>query len=402
MKRFLSIFLALAMIFGLAACSSPAVEPEETYTVPVQPPEAVPEPTAPETWLVGISLPTEELMSMNQSGSFMKEGLEAAGCKVDLQFARNDVPTQISQLETMLAQGCKVLVIDPIEVDSLGQVLEQARAAGAIVVSYDRLILNSDAVDYYVTYDNWTAGVNQGQFIADKLGLSEAGGKTFHIEFVAGDPNDPVARTCYDGAMSVLQPYLDAGVLSCVSGQTAFEEVAVDGQYTNAAQARFEQLLTASYSDGTPLDAVLSSYDSTSQGVICALESSYDNSVYPIITGMDCDIVSVQYMLNSIGAVISEDTADDWFCPPLTVIYDYLEELPPRRQSMSIFKDDRALAEAAVDLVRALMDGTYASISDTLTFDNGARSVPAWTCDAPVCTPYDIQTLLLDSGYFTH
>ena len=201
--------------------------------------------------LVGVEMPTKDLQRWNQDGENMKKELEAAGYTVDLQYAANDIATQVSQLENMIAGGCEALVIASIDGEALGTVLDQAKAAGIPVIAYDRLIMNSDAVSYYATFDNWNVGVKQGEFIVKALDLENAGDKTFNIEYITGDPGDNNINFFFDGAISVLQPYIDAGTLKTPSGQTEKATVATANWATDAAQARFENILSTYYADGT-------------------------------------------------------------------------------------------------------------------------------------------------------
>ena len=179
--------------------------------------------------------------------SSTKKQLEAAGCTVDLQYAANDIATQVSQVENMIANGCEVLVIASIDGEALGTVLDQAKAANIPVIAYDRLIMNSDAVSYYATFDNWKVGVKQGEYIVEALDLANAGDKTYNIEYITGDPGDNNINFFFDGAISVLQPYIDAGTLVCPSGQTEKQTVATANWATDAAQARFETILGTYY-----------------------------------------------------------------------------------------------------------------------------------------------------------
>ena len=194
-----------------------------------------PAPAADGAIKVGVAMPTKDLQRWNQDGANMKEQLEAAGYVVDLQYASNDVPTQVSQIENMINSGCKVLVIASIEGDSLGTVLEQAKENNIPVIAYDRLIMNSDAVTYYATFDNKLVGIKQGQYIEQQLGLASGAGP-FNIELITGDPGDNNARFFFGGAMEVLQPYIDNGQLVVRSGQTTFEEVATANWATENAQ----------------------------------------------------------------------------------------------------------------------------------------------------------------------
>ena len=345
MKKFLAILMILCMVMALipAACA--------------------------EGDLVGVAMPTQDLQRWNQDGENMKEQLEAAGYSVDLQFAANDIPTQVSQIENMIANGCKVLVVASIDGDALGTVLAQAKEAGIPVIAYDRLIMNSDAVSYYATFDNWLVGTKQGEFIEEALNLKEDDGKTYNIEFITGDPGDNNINFFFDGAMSILQPYLDSGKLVCPSGQTEKAVVATANWATDAAQSRFENILSSFYADGTQLDAVLASNDSTACGVENALEASYTGE-WPVITGQDCDIA---IMANLVSG----------------------------KQSMSVFKDTRTLAAKTVEMVDALMKGTEPPINDTETYDNGTGIIPSFLCEPVACTADNYKELLIDSGYYT-
>ena len=349
MKKILALAMALVMVLALAACGAPA-------------------PAASADNLVGVAMPTKDLQRWNQDGANMKSQLEAAGYTVDLQYAANDIATQVSQVENMIANGCKVLVIASIDGEALGTVLDQAKAAGIPVIAYDRLIMNSDAVSYYATFDNWDVGVKQGEYIVKALDLENQAGP-FNIEYITGDPGDNNINFFFDGAISVLQPYIDAGTLVCPSGQTEKQTVATANWATDAAQARFETILGTYYADGTQLDVVLASTDSTALGVANALESSYTGK-YPILTGQDCDIASVKNMLSD-------------------------------KQSMSVFKDTRDLAAKTVEMVDALMKGTEPPINDTETYDNGTGIIPSYLCEPVVGTKDNVQELLIDSGYYT-
>ena len=222
---------------------------------------------------VGVSMPTKDLQRWNQDGANMQEKLEAAGYEVDLQFASNDVKTQLDQVENMIAEGADVLVISAIEGSSLGEALTMAKDEGIPVIAYDRLLMDSDGVSYYATFDNYMVGTVQGTYVKETLDLDNAEGP-FNLEITAGDPGDNNARYFYQGAIDVLQPYIDAGKLIVVSGQTAFEDVATPTWATEVAQNRAENILSSYYADGTNVDAWLCSNDSTALGVTNALEAN--------------------------------------------------------------------------------------------------------------------------------
>ena len=368
----LATAMVATMLVGCGAKEEAAAPAKEEAAVEEAAPAAEEEaPAAEETAAggkVGVAMPTKDLQRWNQDGANMKEQLEAAGYEVDLQYAANDIATQVSQIENMINSGCKLLVIASIDGDSLGTVLEMAKEASIPVIAYDRLIMNSDAVSYYATFDNYMVGTIQGEYIKEKLDLDNADGP-FNIELTTGDPGDNNARFFFGGAMDVLQPYIDAGKLVVKSGQTKFEEVATANWATDAAQARMDAIIAANYADGTKLDACLCSNDSTALGVANSLEANYTGE-WPIITGQDCDIASVKNILAG-------------------------------KQSMSIFKDTRTLASKVVEMVDAIMKGGEAPINDTETYDNGTGIIPSYLCEPVFADIDNYKELLIDSGYYT-
>lgn len=319
--------------------------------------------------LIGVAMPTQDLQRWNQDGENMKKELEAKGYEVDLQYAGNEVSTQVSQVENMIANGDELLVVASIEGDSLGTVLAQAKENNIPVISYDRLIMNTDAISYYATFDNYLVGKTQGQFLVDALDLDNTDGP-YNIEFVTGDPGDNNVNFFFGGAMDVLQPYIDEGKLVVPSGQMTKDEVATANWATDAAQARFENILSSNYADGTPLHAVLASNDSTALGVTNALAANYTNDVYPVITGQDCDIANVPNIVNG-------------------------------KQAMSVFKDTRTLATKVVEMVDAIMTGGEAPVNDTETYDNGTGIIPSYLCEPVAVTADNYKEILIDSGYYT-
>ena len=317
---------------------------------------------------VGVAMPTKDLQRWNQDGSNMQKQLEAAGYTVDLQYANNDVATQVSQIENMIANGDQILVVASIDGSSLGTVLAQAKEQNIPVIAYDRLIMDTDAVSYYATFDNYKVGTTQGQYIIDQLDLTNQKGP-FNLEIFTGDPADNNAQFFYSGAMDLLQPYVDNGTLVVKSGQTKFADVATANWSTETAQSRMENIISSYYADGTNIDAVLCSNDSTALGVENALEGAY-NGEWPIITGQDCDIANVKNMI-----------AD--------------------KQSMSVFKDTRKLAEQVVKMVGQVMSGSDVEVNDTKSYDNGKGIVPTFLCDPEFADKSNYKELLIESGYYT-
>jgi putative multiple sugar transport system substrate-binding protein len=323
--------------------------------------------------MIGISMPTKSLQRWNQDGATMKELLEAAGYRVDLQFGGdNEVPVQVSQLENMISDGCKILVISAIDGNTLTTVLNDAKALGIKVIAYDRLIMNTDAISYYATFDNFKVGVLQGAFIRDQLKLDTASGP-FNIELFTGGTGDNNVNFLFNGAMSILGPYIESGKLKVSSGQVTQAQAAIPGWSMERAQSRMEKLImTNGYGpNGTRLDAVLASNDSIANGITNALiGAGYTVTHFPVITGQDCNVTSMKNMLAGT-------------------------------QSMSIFKDTRALAAQVVRMVDAIMKGSTPEINDTKTYHNGTGIIPTFHCDPIFCTMDNYRELLIDSGYYT-
>ncbi len=317
---------------------------------------------------VGVSMPTKDLQRWNQDGDNMKAMLEEAGYDVDLQYGANDVQTQLNQVTNMINNGCKVIVIAAIEGSSLGSALELAKEKGIPVIAYDRLLMESDAVSYYATFDNYKVGTVQGTYIKEKLDLDNAEGP-FNLEITAGDPGDNNARYFYQGAIDVLKPYIDAGKLVVKSGQVEFDAVATPTWKTDVAQTRADGILASYYADGSNIDAWLCSNDSTALGVTNALEANYDGE-WPIITGQDCDIA------NTINMIAG-------------------------KQSMSVFKDTRTLAKQVVKMVGQILAGEEVDVNDTETYNNNVITVPSFLCEPVFADANNYQELLIESGYYT-
>lgn len=346
MKKLLSVLLIVGLLFSMAACAGGGAKNDK---------------------FVGISMPTQDLQRWNQDGANMKEKFEAAGFKVDLQYANNEVNTQVNQIENMISEGVKVLVIAAIDGKTLTQVLATAKESKIAVIAYDRLIMDTDAVSYYCTFDNYMVGTIQGTYIKDQLKLDEGG--AYNLEITAGDPADNNALYFYQGAMDVLQPYIDSGVLKVPSGQVEFDAVATAAWSTETSQSRFEALLASFYADGTQLDACLCSNDSTAKGVTNALASSYTGK-YPIVTGQDCDIANTKDIIAG-------------------------------KQSMSIFKDTRTLAAQTVQMVSDILAGKTPETNDNKSYDNGTGIIPTFLCAPVFADINNYKELLIDSGYYT-
>ena len=317
---------------------------------------------------VGVSMPTKDLQRWVQDGENMQKELEAAGFEVELQYASNDVPTQLNQVETMIDNGCTVIVISAIEGSSLGTALAKAKEKGIKVIAYDRLLMDSDAVDYYATFDNYMVGTVQGTYVKEALDLDNAEGP-FYMEITAGDPGDNNARYFYQGAIDVLKPYIDAGKIIVRSGQTEFDQVATPTWKTDVAQKRADDILTGYYANGEKLDVWLCSNDSTALGVTNALDN-YTGEGWPIITGQDCDIANTKNMIAG-------------------------------KQSMSVFKDTRTLAAQVVKMIKQILAGEEVEVNDTETYNNNVITVPSFLCAPVFADANNYKELLIDSGYYT-
>lgn len=352
-----------------AEAEAPAAEAEaEAPAADAEAEAPAADAAAPTGNKVGVAMPTKDLQRWNQDGSNMQAELEAAGYEVDLQYASNDVATQVSQIENMINGGCSVLVVASIDGESLTTVLEGAKSAGIPVIAYDRLIMNTDAISYYATFDNYMVGTKQGQYIVDALDLDNVDGP-FNMEITGGSPDDNNAKFFYQGAIDVLQPYMDAGKIVVPSGQIDFATVGTPAWATETAQSRMENILSSNYSDGTQLDICLCSNDSTALGVENALAANYTGE-YPIVTGQDCDIANVKNMIDG-------------------------------KQSMSIFKDTRTLASQVVKMVGQILSGETVDVNDTETYDNGTGVIPSYLCEPVFADVNNYKELLIDSGYYT-
>ncbi|HBB59907.1 MAG TPA: ABC transporter substrate-binding protein, partial [Lachnospiraceae bacterium] len=316
---------------------------------------------------VGVSMPTKDLQRWNQDGANMEKELKDAGYEVDLQFANNDVQTQLSQVENMISGGCNVLVIAAIEGSSLGEALDMAKEANIPVIAYDRLLMDSDAVSYYATFDNYKVGTVQGTYVKDTLDLDNAEGP-FNIEFTAGDPGDNNAGFFFNGAYDVLKPYIDEGKLVVQSGKTTFNDVATPEWKTETAQSEAENRISSFYTD-KDIDVWLCSNDSTALGVENALAANYKGK-YPIITGQDCDIENTKNMIAG-------------------------------KQSMSVFKDTRTLASQVVKMVGQILAGEKVDVNDEKTYNNNVITVPSYLCEPVFADANNYKEILLDSGYYT-
>lgn len=306
--------------------------------------------------MVGISMPTKTSTRWISDGESMVKSFEELGYATDLQFADNDIPNQIAQIENMVTKGADVLVIAAIDGSTLSDVLAKAKEQGVLVIAYDRLISKTENVDYYATFDNFGVGVIQGTQIIEGLDLENQAGP-FNVELFGGSPDDTNAFYFYDGAMSVLQPYIDEGKLVVQSGQMGMDVVGTLRWDGAVAQSRMENLLSANYTDKR-VDAVLSPYDGLSRGIIAALRGvgyGTADQPWPVITGQDAEVASVKAMIAG-------------------------------EQTYTVFKDTRELAAQTAKMVDQALKGETVDINDTETYNNGVKVVPSY-----LLTPYSVD-----------
>jgi putative multiple sugar transport system substrate-binding protein len=319
---------------------------------------------------IGVAMPTKSSERWIADGNNIKKQLEAAGYKVDLQYAEDDIPTQVSQVENMVTKGEKMLVIAAIDGTALGDTLQKAEDSDIPIIAYDRLIRESKAVDYYTTFDNEKVGELQAQSLVE--GLKAKGKAPYNVELFAGSPDDNNATFFWNGAMKVLKPMIDSGDMKVVSGQTDFKQAAILRWDPATAQKRMEDILTKSYTNET-VDGVLSPYDGLSLGIIAALKANgYSGSgkPLPVVTGQDAEVQSVKSILAG-------------------------------EQYSTIFKDTRELAKVTVAMIKAIGADKKPKINDDKTYDNGKKVVPSYLLDPVPVTKDSVQKVLVDSGYYT-
>ena len=319
---------------------------------------------------VGVSMPTKSSARWISDGDSMVKALKDKGYKADLQYADDDIPNQLAQIENMITKKVKVLVIAAIDGTTLSNALQKASDAGIKVIAYDRLIKGSKNVDYYATFDNFQVGVLQAGAIVDKLGL-KAGKGPFNIELFGGSPDDNNAFFFYDGAMSVLKPYLDSGKLVVRSKQLGMDKVGTLRWDGAVAQARMDNLLSAYYGKAR-VDAVLSPYDGLSIGILSSLKGvgyGTPQQPVPVVSGQDAEVASVKSMLR-------------------------------HEQAATVFKDTRELAKVTAGMIDAMLSGRKVDINDTKTYNNGVKVVPAYLLKPVSVDLSNWKAVLIDSGYY--
>ncbi|WP_321160281.1 multiple monosaccharide ABC transporter substrate-binding protein [Marinomonas rhodophyticola] len=315
-------------------------------------------------------MPTKSSARWITDGDSMVKLFQDAGYKVDLQYAEDEIPNQLSQIENMIVKGVDVLVIAAIDGTTLSNALENADAAGIKVISYDRLIKNSPHVSYYATFDNFKVGVLQAKSLVS--GMEQRGAVPYNVELFGGSPDDNNAYFFYDGAMSVLQPMIDSGKVNVVSGQMGMDKVGTLRWDGATAQARMDNLLSAHYTTKR-VDGILSPYDGISIGILSSLKGvgyGSGNLPMPIVTGQDAEVPSVKSIIAG-------------------------------EQYSTIFKDTRELASVTVGMVQAVLNDAKPQINDTKTYNNGIKIVPSYLLEPVTVDKSNWQDVLLGSGYYT-
>ncbi|MCQ8783386.1 sugar ABC transporter substrate-binding protein [Aurantimonas sp. MSK8Z-1] len=321
---------------------------------------------------VGIAMPTKSSARWIDDGNNMVKQFQAEGFQADLQYAEDDIPNQLSQVENMVTKGVNALVIASIDGTTLSNVLANAAAAEIPVIAYDRLIRDTPNVDYYATFDNFQVGVLQAQSLVDGMKQRFPDAKPFNVELFGGSPDDNNAYFFYNGAMSVLQPMIDSGDIKIVSGQMGMDKVGTLRWDGSVAQARMDNLLSANYTGDQKVNGVLSPYDGLSIGIISSLKGvGYGSGdlQMPIITGQDSEVPSVK-------AILRGD------------------------QYSTIFKDTRELAKVTVGMVEAVLNGKKPEVNDTTTYNNGVKVVPSYLLKPVLVTKDNWKQVLVDSGYY--
>ncbi|MCH6160129.1 multiple monosaccharide ABC transporter substrate-binding protein [Streptomyces marispadix] len=320
---------------------------------------------------VGLAMPTKSSERWIADGKNMARQFKAAGYKADLQFGDDKVENQVAQIENMIAKGHRLLVVAAIDGSALTDVLRRAKEADIPVISYDRLLLGTENVDYYASFDNERVGELQGGYIVDKLKLDEKKDEKFNIELFAGSPDDNNTKFFWDGAMKVLRPYIKKGQLEVRSKQTKMNQTTTLRWDGGTAQKRMDDLLSKNYGS-EEVDAVLSPYDGISIGILSALKSAgygTDDKPYPLVTGQDAELASVKSIIRG-------------------------------QQTQTVYKDTRKLAKQAVQMGDAVLTGKKPEVNDTKTYDNGKKVVPSYLLK-PVSIDKSNTQRLVDDGYYT-
>ena len=315
----------------------------------------------PKDSAIGVALPQKTSENWVLAERLFNDGLREAGFKPDVQFANGGVSEQQNQISAMVTKGAKVIIVGAIDGAQLGTQLKQAKDAGATIIAYDRLLLNTENVDYYVAYDNFKVGELQGKALLEGMQKKKPQGP-YNIELFAGSPDDANAKVFFDGAMSVLQPKIDDGTLKVLSGQTSFGQAVTQGWKAENAQRRADTLLTGSYGSAS-LDGVLSPNDTLARAVLTAVKGA--GKPLPVITGQDSEVESVKSIMAG-------------------------------EQYSTINKDTRKLVEHAIVMVKDIQAGKTPEINDDKSYNNTVKTVPAYLLEPVIVTQENVKTAYVD------
>lgn len=377
-RKVLSLLLGTAMVASmLAGCGGSGDAAATDSTAAEGSKDAAEAEGSGEGGTIGLAMPTQSSERWINDAANMQKELEAKGYKVEVQFAEDDVQQQVSQIENLIAKDVDCLVVAAVDSSALVNALAQAKEKEIPVIAYDRLLMDTDAVSYYATFDNKGVGTKIGEYIKEKKELDKAkeAGESYTIEFFMGSPDDNNALFLYNGIMEVLQPYLDDGTLECKSGRTSFDDTCILRWSQETAQKNCEDILTANYAK-EDLDIACTAFDGFAYGVRSALEGAgyskdnTDSKVWPLITGQDAELMATK-----------------------NIIAGY--------QTMSIYKDTRLLADKCVSMVDACLKGTEPEINDTEQYDNGKLVVPSYLCEPQAVDKDNYKELLIDGKYYT-
>ncbi len=364
----------VAITIAVAACGgdNATTAPSESAVATTVPGESMAATPGPDADLIGVALPTGASDEWARHGESLAASLAEAGYVSDVRYAEDSVSTQVTQIEDMIEMRVKALVIGAVDGAALADVLQRAGDAGIRVLAYDRLIRDTSNVDYYTAFDPFETGVLQAESIVTALDLREAVGP-FNIELFGGAPGDRDAGPTLEGAMSVLQPFIDDGSLVIRSGETLFpEHIGTIHWSGGTAQARMDNLLYTYYLDKR-IDAVLSPRDAMSRGIIASLQQAdYYTAATPgpAVTGRDAELLSVQSILSG-------------------------------EQTSTVFRDARSLAAQAASMIDQMLKGETVDVNDTWTYDNGVKVVPTYLLNGVSVTADNVRELLVDGGYYT-
>src|SRR5450755_249460 len=376
--------VSVAVATSMAACSSSKkAAPAASSTAPAAAATTSAAASAPAAagagGLIGVTMPTKSSSRWISDGNSLKTQLEALGYSVDLEYAENDIPTQVNQLENQITKGAKLLIIASIDGTAITTQLQEAADKHIPVIAYDRLIRNSPNVDYYATFDNFKVGTIQATELLVGLGLKKEDGSDgtatgpFNVELFAGSPDDNNATFFFNGAMATLQPYIDKGTLVVKSGEKDFKTVAILRWDPATAQKRMEDLLTKTYSSGAKVQGVLSPYDGLSIGILSALKSNGYGTAgqpYPTVTGQDAEVPSVKSIIAG-------------------------------EQFATVYKDTRELAKVTVKMTDTVLKGGKPEVNNTTDYDNGVKKVPSELLQPQSVYKDNYQKIRVDGGYYT-